>query len=350
MRVADEAVGKNVRCPACGVVQAVPASVLPVAVGQGMAQPQVDAAAKVCPMCQTRLDASSVVCITCGFDFRQGQTPVKFPTAAGKKPASNNTAVVWLAGGGIGALLLIVLLLFLLLRPSSAPNTEHTAAQKPPDAKPAPSEASKPTATAKIKTPVTATEKQTPAPQAKPTPISIPAPQIDADAAGAKAIAQYDVNRDGKISSDELYLCPGLNAAIEKLDPKSKCEITAEKITERIKTWQKSKNGRIALTCTVLHNGKPLAGAEVRFVPENFLGEAYQVAMGTTDKNGMAQISIPTTGPDDPPGVPCGFYNVEIAKPGEYIPTKYNYNTILGQEIALDAAGIAEGVKFELQY
>ncbi len=553
MRVADDAVGKNVRCPACGAIQVVPAPVTPVGVGQGVAQPQVDPAAKVCPMCQTRLDASSVVCITCGFDFRRGERLVKFPNQAGGKSASKSSPAVWIAGGGVGALLIIVLLLFLLLRSSSAPNDQNAAAQKPSDAKPAPSESSTPAAAAynhSSATPETANKSnprqslkvialamynyeavhktfppafsadangkpllswrvlilpymlncddlykqfhldepwdsehnktliarmppvfqnpdsrlasegkttfltfrgektvypggkalgfgsvtdgasltlmtievpdsravvwtkpddleldrvnsaeglgalrpagfyvgfvdgsvtflkasipltalialssrnggesvstggwQARVPQVKKRVVgSIPAPQIDAAAAGAKAIAQFDVNRDGKLSGDELYLCPGLNAAIEKLDPKDKREITAEKITERIKTWQKSKIGRMALTCTVLRNGKPLAGAEVRFVPENFLGEAYQVATGTTDNNGMAQISIPTTGPDDPPGVPCGFYNVEIAKPGEYIPTKYNANTILGQEIALDAAGITEGVKFELEY
>ena len=50
------------------------------------------------------------------------------------------------------------------------------------------------------------------------------------------------------------------------------------------------------------------------------------------------------------PAWPPGWYRVEITKAGENIPAKYNTHTTLGQEIALDAAGIREGIKFSLQY
>ena len=62
-------------------------------------------------------------------------------------------------------------------------------------------------------------------------------------------------------------------------------------------------------------------------------------ATGKTDQNGMAMLSIPTSGPGDPPGVAPGFYRVEITKDGEKIPAKYNTETIFGQEVALDAEG-----------
>jgi len=41
---------------------------------------------------------------------------------------------------------------------------------------------------------------------------------------------------------------------------------------------------------------------------------------------------------------------VEITKPGEKIPAKYNTDTIFGQEIAIDAKGIMEGIRYELEY
>ena len=81
------------------------------------------------------------------------------------------------------------------------------------------------------------------------------------------------------------------------------------------------------------HNGKPIAGATVTFVPEKFLGENRMVATGKTDANGVATMSH---GQFDvlgwKPAVVPGFYRVEIEKQGERIPSKYNTDTILGQK------------------
>ena len=175
-------------------------------------------------------------------------------------------------------------------------------------------------------------------------------PAIDPAIAGAKAIEQYDANKDGKISGAELDKAPALKVAIARIDTSGAGEITAQKIAARIKAWQESKLGRMSLSCTVLHNGKPLADAEVKFVPETFLGENMKPAVGKTDTNGMAMLSIPTTGRDDPPGVAPGFYRVEITKSGENIPAKYNSETTLGQEAALDAPELMQGIKFDLKY
>jgi len=180
-------------------------------------------------------------------------------------------------------------------------------------------------------------------------PARIHPPGINASAAGAKAIEMFDANKDGKISGEELNKCPGVKAAIAQIDPSGQ-GITAEAITARIKAWQATKLGRMSMACRVTRNGQPLAGATVKFVPEPFLGENMKVAKGTTDQNGMAMISIETSGPKDPPGVPPGLYRVEITKEGMNIPAKYNTETILGQEVALDAKGIQEGIVFDLQF
>jgi len=173
-------------------------------------------------------------------------------------------------------------------------------------------------------------------------------PRIDAAAAGTEAIKQYDANHDGKISGKELEKCPALKAAIAQIDRSGKGEITSEKIVARIKAWQDSKLGRLALVCRVTHNGQPLAGAEVKFVPEKFLGKNLKAAAGKTDANGMAMIAMKKDGL--PPGVAPGLYRVEITKAGEDIPAKYNTETIFGQEIAIDAKGIQQGIKFDLKY
>jgi len=181
-------------------------------------------------------------------------------------------------------------------------------------------------------------------------PARLHAPSIDASGAGSQAMEMYDADHDGKISGAELDKCPALKAAIAQIDPSGEKAITAAKITARIKQWQDSKLGRMSMSCTVSRNGKPLANAEVNFVPEKFLGENVKTATGKTDKNGVAMISVPTKDRSDPPGVAPGFYRVEVTKAGEKIPAKYNTETTLGQEVALDAEGIQKGIRFDLKY
>jgi hypothetical protein len=180
-------------------------------------------------------------------------------------------------------------------------------------------------------------------------------PRIDAVAAGRAAISQYDKNGDGRISGEELDKCPGLKAAIGRIDQSGSGDITADTIAARIKAWEKSHVGGIALSFTITHNGTPLGDADVKFVLEKFLGDCVTVATGKTDKNGVARItSEPLGSQDRRQGIATGFYRVEITKPGENIPAKYNTNTILGQEIAIDAKGIpkksGETINIDLTY
>lgn len=171
------------------------------------------------------------------------------------------------------------------------------------------------------------------------------APAIDASSAGTEAVEMY--GKDGMISGSDLDKCPALKAALAQIDTDGDGTITDAEITARIEKWQESKLGRMAFKCVVLRNGIPLAGADVKFVPETFLGDAVQAASGKTAQDGVAVISVPTA---NPPGVAPGLYRVEITKTGENIPAKYNTNTTLGQEVALNAEGMQKGVKFNLQY
>ena len=178
--------------------------------------------------------------------------------------------------------------------------------------------------------------------------------RLDANGIGQKAIAQFDTNRDGVIAGAELDKCPGLKAAIDRVDPDGTGKITAEMIAARVEAWDKSRIGRMPVQCVVTHNGKPLVGALVKFVPEKFLVDNYDghwTATGETNKNGRVMVTIPVSGDRyDPPGVLPGFYRVEITKRGEKIPAKYNTETILGQEVAIDVKGIEESINFNLEY
>jgi len=179
-------------------------------------------------------------------------------------------------------------------------------------------------------------------------PERIHPPALDAAAAAAAAVQQYDTDGDGKIAGEELDEAPALKQALANLDTDGDQAVTAAEIEARIDSWRQSRMGLASVSCAITKGGKPLEGATLTFDPENFLGDGYVAATGETDEYGMVVPSIPTTGPTDPPGVPPGFYLVRITHPTLDIPAKYNSETTLGQEVALDARNLFDGLAYEL--
>ncbi len=187
--------------------------------------------------------------------------------------------------------------------------------------------------------------------------------------AGTRAVAEYDANKDGSLDYDELAKAPGLRAAVAKIKNLIKrrgevpeeselqsVKITAAEIDARIQQWKSLGTGRVKVLCHVyrVEGGKaePLEGAQVKFLPEDFLGTDLTVGVGTTDESGTALVSQPSRGTGNPAhGMSPGFYRVEITREGDSIPAKYNTATTLGQEVAVDAAGISSGGPvFALEY
>jgi hypothetical protein len=173
--------------------------------------------------------------------------------------------------------------------------------------------------------------------------------RLNAKQAGLAAVAQLDANGDGKLDTNELDKCPGLKIAFSRLDAAGRGYVTAEDISQRISQWQASRVGRVAITCIVLRNGTPLEGACIRFVPEAFLGRDMSIATGDTNKGGVAVLSTPSIGGLAAPGVPPGFYRVEITKVGVDIPARYNTHTTLGVEVAPDIDELRKPLEFDLR-
>ena len=174
-------------------------------------------------------------------------------------------------------------------------------------------------------------------------------PDAPDPSAPSKALELYDTNHDGFLDAKELEKVPGLKAALKQVDTNNDGKISEQEIADRIKAWAELRGGRVRVTCRVTHNGAPLVGAKVAFVPEKFLGGTLQPGSGTTDAAGFAIISAPYAADPAIQGVSPAFYRVEITKDDEKIPAKYNTETTLGAE-ASGGFDAKNGLNFDLQY
>jgi hypothetical protein len=178
------------------------------------------------------------------------------------------------------------------------------------------------------------------------------ASMVDPAAAGKAAIEQYDTDYNSRIEGKELEAAGSLKSNLEKIDLNGDKAITADEIADRVSYWQSSKQlwSRTPIRCMVFHNKELLADAEVKLVPEKFLGDKLKAAKGKTSFNGVAILHAENHDSGDPLGVGPGFYKVEITKAGEAIPAKYNTNTILGIDTSMDNPAMYNGVRFVLEY
>jgi len=174
-----------------------------------------------------------------------------------------------------------------------------------------------------------------------PTPLT--APLIQVEEAADAAFSQYDKDGDGQLNEEELSNCPALRDAMtNRIDKNKDQQLSREELAERFSMWVNGGVGLTSFMCRVTLKGKSLDGVQVQLVPEEFLGDVIQPAVGTTDKSGLAQLAIdPSHQPadlQDFPAVQQGHYRVQITHPSIEIPPKYNIETILGIEISAERA------------
>ena len=180
-------------------------------------------------------------------------------------------------------------------------------------------------------------------------PSRLKAPKFDADGAAKAALSLYDTSGDGQLDQDELKACPALGNAIQEIDTNGDESLDQAEIEQRIAFIAGTRTARTALACRVIRGRRPIVGATVRFVPEEFMGDILSEASGQTNESGRATIHIQ----DQMGGVTPGFYKVEISRKSssgkESIDKKYNTETTLGQEVTDGSIALASGLVFELR-
>ncbi len=155
------------------------------------------------------------------------------------------------------------------------------------------------------------------------------------------------------LSDEELAAVPAIKKYKQLYDQDGDGAVSQQEIADRIDLWKDQGVGIRSLNVLVLLAGRPLPGASVRFVPEPYLGDGPKVALGHCDQNGATKVTVAM---EDLPealrtarmgGIFGGSYKIEVTHPKIKLPSRYNSQTTLGEEIARDT--VRERVMLKLE-
>jgi len=145
-------------------------------------------------------------------------------------------------------------------------------------------------------------------------------PSISSSSAASRALEAYDTNGDGALDDAELEASPALASVKAKYDTNGDGKISKDELVARFDTLFSRGAVLTNLSGTVVNGRSPVAGATVRFVPEEFLGDGIYPAVGETDVGGRIMPSL--EGDDLPadvqesPFIQVGLYRVEVSAGG----------------------------------
>jgi hypothetical protein len=108
--------------------------------------------------------------------------------------------------------------------------------------------------------------------------------------------------------------------------------LSADELRTRFEKFESAGVAVRTPSYVVMYRGRPLAEADVKFVPEPFLEDVIEPAHGTSEADG----SVLPTGPiEGVIGMRPGYYRVEVTSPHVELPAKFNSATTLGVEVPL---------------
>jgi hypothetical protein len=177
-------------------------------------------------------------------------------------------------------------------------------------------------------------------------PGRVPAADVDVDEFAGSLVDAYDGDADAQLSGADLEKAAFLKGCLERYDNNGDGRYSVAEIAENLRRVFDGKLGLMGASCRVTHNGRPLEGAIVYFVPLEGLEDELPVAGAVTQRNGVGVLSVrPEDLPKNAPKVGDmmrpGLYFIEVTHPTLKIPEQYNVKTTLGQEVTPATAGDA---------
>ena len=162
---------------------------------------------------------------------------------------------------------------------------------------------------------------------------------FSSSSAAAAAIKSYDKDGDSSLNEAELAVIASIANDLAQFDLDNNKAVSQSENQQRFDEWQEMKVALVPCSFVVKVDGKPLADAEVRLEPEEFLSATLKPCVGKTDVSGRVS-PVKTTVQGDPDagltGVPPGLYKVKIVHPKLEKLAKYNSETTLGLQVAAD--------------
>jgi len=182
-------------------------------------------------------------------------------------------------------------------------------------------------------------------------------PPWNPPSAAGWALWKYDTDGDGAVGPGEVDKAPGLKAALENtqnIDLDNDGKLNGDEIASRLEFYRDCRNYLLKpVRCRIIFDGQPLTGATVRFVPDWCIRSTIEMAVGDTDREGVALMSLEDSS-DLGIGVRPGMYSVEVSRKDtsdnqlETVPARYNAQTTLGYEAAPDGGPGGLKPTFEL--
>jgi hypothetical protein len=145
-------------------------------------------------------------------------------------------------------------------------------------------------------------------------PARIEVPPYDIPTVSQQAIELNDKDGDGALSAEELKQVKSLQSAMRRLDGNKDGKLTADEVATRLQKYIDYRVGLAPVDCTLIQNGRPLAGATVTYEPEAFMGDSVEPGTGVTGPEGMTTVSVAKDLLPSPnhSGVKPGFYRVRV--------------------------------------
>lgn len=167
-------------------------------------------------------------------------------------------------------------------------------------------------------------------------PAATSIPYVDPSQSAQLAMELYDKDQDGALNEAELAACAGILGHLSLYDLDKNGSVSQEEIEKQITELRSSGVGLTMLSVQVRLDGRSLKGAQLKLIPEKYLGDEVKPAAGTTNARGIATMDIRDADLPESDhgllGVHYGTYKLEVTHPDVPIPAKYNTQTTLGYE------------------